>query len=405
MFKNVSYSVLLNLLAALTPLVTVPVVLRGLGPEQYGTYAHAAVISNWIIAVFVSSLSNYCIREYVLRSETAKDRQTTFGRLIVLQAVMSAVGAILHVVVVLLLPRGGDNDVYWVFVILTVLSFLNVDWYFYAKGRVALLFWRTLIVRMVAIGMIIISVRNPDDLIIYCIIFAGSTIVANLTGFFMSVRDEKPAFCWRISDELRNARFFFANATLGSVSLYADQFLLGIVGTATDVAYLSICRQMLSATVNFPVAACRSLLAKSTAVVGSAGHRQYIEALFKKYGLGVSIAAILLSVFGSSAVALLAGTKYSISSGVFIICGAAFAVTAANVFVDTQLSVAMKIEKITTAGYAATAVVLLVALFVLLPAYRYTGALMALFIGESVGLIVVLMAHMRHGFFHAVRAC
>jgi O-antigen/teichoic acid export membrane protein len=316
---------------------------------------------------------------------------------------MAVLGALLNAGVVLSLSHGRSNPVYWVFVFVTGLSFLNVDWYFYAKGQVSLLFWRSFTVRALAIVAIVVTVKAPGDLMLYCLIFAASTVAANLTGFVFSIRQEKPFLSWRLREELKKARFFFANATLGSVSLYADQFLLGLVGTTTDVAYLSICRQMLSATVNFPVAACRSLLSQSTSVVGSPGHKRHIESLLVKYGVGVAVAGLLLALFGSFAVSLLAGSKYSIPMSVFFICGAAFVVTAANVFVDTQLSVAMKIERITTAGYATTAVVLLISLAVLLPVYRYTGALVSVVIGEAAGLLVVTVAHVKRGFFYATR--
>lgn len=404
MFKNVSYSLLLNLLAALTPLITVPVVLRGLGPAQYGTYAHAAVISNWIIAVLVASLSNYCLREYVQRKDGGQEETAkAFGELIFLQIAMSIVAVFFHALILMIFSPEQNFFAYYVFVPLTALAFLNVDWYFYAKNQVNLLFWRTFAVRITAVVAIAITVRDPDDLVLYCLIFAGSTIIANLIGFLIAVRQEKKILAGSLAQQVKKAKLFFANAGLGSISLYADQFLLGLVGSSSDVAYLSICRQVLSAAVNFPVAACRAVLPTSTVASRTADHWNHIQNLFRKYISIVLVAGAMLAIFGSSAIEIIAGDRYHIPNDVFWICGGCFVITALNVFIDTQLSVAMNLERITTVGYAATGLILLVALAILLPSFRYTGALASLFAGELMGLLVVIFCHYKYGFFASVR--
>jgi len=405
MFAKLSYSLLINILSVLTPIITLPIVLRSLGPESYGHYAHSIVFSNWSIAVFVASLSAFCTREYIRKVSGATDAASAplpFSQLVGLQLVMSLIGTAIHCVVLFVVIQGEVPPVYWVAVLATGLSFLNVDWYFFAIGATKILFWRTLFIRIFSVAAIVVLVDDQNDVILYALIVVGSTVMANLTGFLFACRSEGFSLDVRGLRHLKRAKHFLSSAGIGSVYQFADQFLLGLLPDKSGVAYLSLCKQILNALNIFSISICRVLMPISTAKLAGAGYLRFVKKSLMRYLTALLIVAVVFSLVGQDALGWVAGSQYHFARAVFVVCAACFVVTGLNVFIDTQISIPMRLERFTMIANLFVGATNAAGLVLLVPSMGYVGALCALLLGEVVGLAVALTCHAKKGTLHEI---
>lgn len=400
MLKNINYSILLSLIGISAPLITLPIALHALGPNQYGTYAHAAVISNWLIAIFVNSLNAFQSREYALKTESPyQDKHRTFVKLFSLQFLLAVAATLIHLLVILALSESKSLHIYMTFTIATIFSAFNVDWYFYCKNKLKTLFWRTLFIRLISIALILTLIKTPNDTFLYCSIIVGASAISNLASFLYVTKTNPPTITLDITHEIKSAKHFFANAGVGSIYQFADQFMLGLLSSKADVAYLSLCKQILSALNVLPSAVCRALMPLSTVTAKSFEFSNYINKLIIKLGISALLIATIFSLAGPYPTRLLAGENYHFPSFVFPILGGCFLVIALNVFIDTQISIPMELEYITTRANFAAAIAMPGAIFILLPYYGYIGALLALLIGESSGLFTMIWCHRKFGLY------
>jgi len=384
-----------------------PIVLRSLGPNAYGSYAHALALSGLLTGLFVTGFANHHTRDYV-RSKLTPDvpgQVPPFFRLFLFQLIGAMVAGFANIAAGFLLASGTQRTLYLIAAVGTLLSCLNVDWVFYARNDIGPLFWRTLIVRIGVIALAALLLRSSDDLLIYAVLIQAANVLSSLIGFILASRQEERIWISPKKIDFINSRYFFASNVIGSIQQYADQIVVGIVFSKADLAYLSLCRQVLSAAVGVSTAACRALMPYSVRAAQNARRlTAHVRQIARPYVLITVLTGVGMGTLGAPIMQWLAGSRFHFPNWLFPVCGACFVATAIAVFIDTQISIPINKEVVTTRSNVAVALLILIGLVGLwkFPTVGYVGALWALFIAESVGVFFMLIIHKKIGTFREI---
>lgn len=398
--RGLAFSIGLQAINGLSPLLLLPISLRRLGPDAYGVYVHALAISNLLAGVLVVGFAAHLSRTYL--REISEGGILPFARLVAFQAMLALFASVANVVVVALFIH-VDRAVYLLAILNTLFAAFNVDWYYYSRTHIEPLFWRTLVARAVIISLAAILVVDEKDLLLFTALTVVATGLANFAGFAWAWRSEKIVLRFPLREDFTSARYFFASGVIGSIQQYADQILVGAIFSKADLAHLSLCRQVVSACSGFTQAVCRVLLPRSIKeLLESPGtHLTQIMRRGRVFTVGAIAVALLIATVAGPLLETLSGNKFHFASTVMLLSAACFLATSAAVYVDTQLSVPAGKEHVTTKSNVLVAATFLLGLttMTLIPGLHYSFALLSLVLAESIGVAAMLYLHSRIGTF------
>lgn len=389
---NISYSILLNLLNAFLPMLSIPLITRAIGLENYGHYVSAALITNILVAIFCNGLFSYYTRLYL--SDESK-----IGKAFSIQVMLMLCTSILHLFILSLI--GSYTDIsFIIFLIVTVSNVFNVEWYFYCKGLLKVLFFRTLFIKVLSLLVIYCLSLNTRELKYFVMVSGFSLILSNLVGFIYVVVNEKITKVRVPAREiLVEIKYFISNASLGAIYQYFDQVVVSIIASKEQLALLNLYKQLINGVCSFPGVITRVIMKDTQKAIHTGDYLNYIKRTAIKFLVLISLGCVALYIIINPIASYLSKAPIemvNITSLLSVII--VFSVSAAA-FIDTQISVLMHKEKITTYSNLCVAIFTLILVYPLVSHYGFNGGLLSLAIGESIGVFIMLCLHIKTGTF------
>lgn len=175
--KNFVLNVAYQGMTLVFPLVTVPYISRVLGVDNIGIYSYTYNIAYIFMLAGMLGINNYGNRA-VARVRDDPDRlSAVFSSVFALQLALSAMAVGAYLVYVVLLGSAYRT------IALVQLGFVvsicfDVNWFFFGLEKFKATIIRNLIVKVLSLLLIFVCVRSSDDLWIYTLIMAGSTLVS-----------------------------------------------------------------------------------------------------------------------------------------------------------------------------------------------------------------------------------
>ncbi|ELM3618568.1 hypothetical protein RYR54_004324, partial [Aeromonas sobria] len=160
---NLSYGILNTIQNAVFPLITLPYVLQTVGPELYGKNLHAALFHQLFSFLFVLAINPYALRLFsnVMGVDKKIEEEKIFSRIVSFQFMMSSVATVIQLFVIAVL--GLLTPLYALYIFITFFSFMNVEWLFQAKQDYKTIFFRTLLLRSLALILLFLFVKNEHN--------------------------------------------------------------------------------------------------------------------------------------------------------------------------------------------------------------------------------------------------
>lgn len=402
-FRNgISYSLMLNFLNVIFPVMSIPVVLRAFSTATYGEYVLANVVYQLVNALFVVSLIQYYVREYSSNSDSTSVRINSdtpnVNVFVAFQVMLTAfsLSVYLFVSIFLLVFSLLDIWLFLLFLIPVLFSSVNVDWYFYAHRSYRGLFFRNLVIKLILLALIVVFVNAEEDLYVYAALMSAAYTFGPLSGFTVIRKKIDPLYIFSYSNfrnDIIKVKNFMANASIGLGYQYLDQIIIGVLLSKGELAALSILKQILSAAVVIPATVCRYWLPQTVSSCNSFGIKTALSSNVKRYAFLVTIVILGVLIFGYPILVAIATDKYGFKYGDIVICALCITVTSVSIFIDSQINVPTRLEKVTTINNAVVLSAFMMLIFPLTLALGYSGPIASLFLAEASGVVVMLVIH------------
>lgn len=254
--KNYLYTVAVQLLSMLAPLVTAPYLARVLGSDGVGTYSYVLSVATAFSLFAALGLGAYGLREVSrVRDDTAAVARL-FAELSLLRTGATALTGGAYV---LLCFWVEEWKVFAAMGLLILATGLDLTWLFQALERFDTLLYRHLAVKLLTVMLVFVLVRERGDVAVYALIQTGGTLLSNLL-LWPRVRPLWGGW----GDDLRPLRHlrpslvYFVPAVATSVYTVLDKTMLGaITGDMTQSGYYEsahkIIRLLMAAVVSLNV--------------------------------------------------------------------------------------------------------------------------------------------------------
>jgi len=176
--KNFLYQGSYQLLVMMLPIVTIPIVSRALGATGVGQYNFVVSISSYFILIAGLGLSKYGIREIALVRDDRRQLSKKFWELQAFNAIFSLLALMLYAIMMTMF----DNRTFYLIQGIAVFaSLFDITWFFSGLEDFKKITIRNLVVKLTTFILIVVFIREKDDLILYFILQATGTLVGQLT--------------------------------------------------------------------------------------------------------------------------------------------------------------------------------------------------------------------------------
>lgn len=224
--RNYLYTVVMQCVSMLTPLITAPYVARVLGSEGVGTFSYVQSVATVFSLFAALGLSAYGLREVSRVRDDAVAVSRLFWELTRLRFVTTLVTLALYA---LLCFRVEDWRLYGAMGLLILATGLDLTWFFQATERFGTLMLRHLAVKGIGVVLIFAFVRDGADVTAYALIQTATTLLSNLLLWPRLRGVVGRCFVGRFSAHLRPSLVYFVPAVATSVYTVLDKTMLGLL--------------------------------------------------------------------------------------------------------------------------------------------------------------------------------
>ena len=179
LIKNMMYNTVYQVLILILPLITAPYVSRTLGTTGVGIYSSTAAWLGYFVLAGGLGITLYGNREIAYHQKDKESRSRVFYELLSLKFITVALALIAYLVFVFLQNKWQP---YFLLQGITLIAVaFDVSWFFMGLENFKVIVVRNTIIRLLLTVAIFVFVKTPNDLWLYILLLALSTLICNMT--------------------------------------------------------------------------------------------------------------------------------------------------------------------------------------------------------------------------------
>ena len=302
----------------LLPLVTLPYLVRVLGPEKYGLIAFTMAFIGYF-TVFVDYGFNLSATREIARqrNDPAKVAEI-FSVVMSIKIVFMLAGFVLMSVIVAAWPAlGAERTLCYVAYLAVAGSVLFPVWFFQGMEDMRTITGVSIIARILVLIGIFGLVKQESDYVLATALQAGTMVIAGVGGLFIILRKTdislvRPTTA-QVRDQLHKGWHIFTSTA--AVTLYTNSniFILGLLTNHTIVGYYSAADQIVKAVLGLLTPITQAIYPHISALVEVSRDRalRFIHTSFVRIGLLACTLSILLMLLAEPLAFIILGDQYA----------------------------------------------------------------------------------------------
>jgi O-antigen/teichoic acid export membrane protein len=254
--KNFLINIGYQVLSMAFPLITVPYTSRALGAESIGTYSYTYSIVNLFMLVAMLGIANHGNRSIARVRNNKGDLSMTFSTIYALQLVFCGI-ALLSYLIYAALFSGAYRHIAFLQLPFLVSVGLDISWLFFGMEQFLLPLTRNLAIKVLSLLLMILFVKNPEDIWVYTIIMSGSTFISNVLLIVAApqyISYSRPTL-QTMRPHIKPIFILFVPVLAFSIYHVMDKTMLGAFGSITELGYFENAEKI----TNIPLAVITAL--------------------------------------------------------------------------------------------------------------------------------------------------
>lgn len=321
--RSVKFNFIMNFIltasSILFPLITAPYILRVLGPAGNGKVDSAAAILTYYTMFASLGIPTYGIRACAKVRDNKEKLSKTVQELMIINGVSTFLIYLIFLVMLFLVPQfGEDRTLLLINSISMVLNVLGVTWFYNAIEQYAYITTCSIVFKLISIILMFLTVRNPEDYVIYgsITVFAASASYLlnfyNLRKYISFKKTERYEF----RRHLKPIFIFFATSAAISVYTNLDVVMLRFMRGSTEVGYYTTAIKIKTLLISLITSLGTVLLPRLSYFIQKGEKEAFQRMVVKAFNfvilIGVSV-SLYFVVMAEDSILLLAGNQYDSS--------------------------------------------------------------------------------------------
>ena len=406
MFKNnekksihsVKYNFIMNFILTATqflfPLITFPYVSRVLGAAANGKVSFAASVANYFMLVASLGIPTYGIRACAQVRDDKKLLSKTVKEIFAINMVMTVLVVSTYLLCINTIPRlARDKILFYINGANILLNMFGMNWVFQALEQYDYITIRSILFKIISIGLMFILVHTRDDYVIY----GEITVFAAVGSYILNFVRLQRIIDWHVKGQLEIKKHInpilvlFAQSLAVSIYTNLDTVMLGFLKTDTDVGDYNASVKIKSILLSLVSSLGNVLLPRMSYYAKNGMIDRFkimtLKALNFTVMLAVPLSAFFV-LFGKEAILLLAGSEYLgavLSAQIITLAVIPNGLTGV---LGVQVLTAIEKEKCVLYSVIAGAATDFILNLLMIPRYGAAGAALATLIAEIVVLFI-----------------
>jgi PST family polysaccharide transporter len=372
------------------PVLTVPYIVRVIGPDDYGLVNFAQAFSAYFILIVSYGFDFTATREVAVYRDDKEKLSEIFSSVITAKILLFVLTLLIFIPVVFLIPKfRADADIYVYAYLVIIGMVLMPTWLFQGKEKLARLSLFNFLVKLLYAASIFIFIKNKSDYLLIPLIFSIAQIVVGGVSYVYAVKvfgvSMKLTGLKNIGNALKDGWKLFLSTL--SINLYttSNVVILGILGSNLNVGYFAAAGKIITVIQGLLLMPMnQSFYPRIASIMNESREKAII--LLKKLtifvGLITFLASVLILIFSNFIIRIVFGGKFiEAVECLRIMAFAPFLIGLSNVF-GTQAMLVLKMDRslliITTIG----AVISIILNIILVPIFLQNGTAMSWLITE-----------------------
>lgn len=234
--KNYVYNILYQIFILSVAIITAPYLTRVLGATNMGTYSYISSFSSVISTLSLLGIYNYGVRQLAYVREDKKKFNQTFWEIILIRIILAILGSMVYFV--------ASKEIYRQYVILyfpwLIAGYIDLSWLFVATENMGPAILKNFFAKLITIIGIFVFVKSKNQVWIYILISALSTLLANI-----SLIPQVKKYVSRPNIDIKNLKKHFSGTILlflpqiaSLMYLQIDKIMLeGLVGNLNQISF------------------------------------------------------------------------------------------------------------------------------------------------------------------------
>lgn len=253
---NYIFNLCYQLLNLVLPLVTTPYIARVLGADGVGKYSYSYTIASIFVAIAQLGTVSFAVREIAYHYDDQIERSRLFWEIFLFRCISISISFILFY---FFFCCGRDSKVFLAQSLCIIAVCFDISWYFQGMEQFALIVVRDFFSRILGAVCVFIFVKSHNDLVLYIIILATTTILGRAANWLVLSRylAKVPFAELKVFRHLKTYIILFIPQIANQLYLVVDKSMIGMItGNDFESGYyaqadkiLKVCTAILTAIV------------------------------------------------------------------------------------------------------------------------------------------------------------
>lgn len=226
----------------LAPLITVPYLVRVLGPEKFGLVGFATAFMLYLVTFSDYGFRWSATRKVAIYREDRDRRSSIYSSVLLIKLGFTMLGLVVLAALLATVPKFRDEWLLYVFAFGTVVgNMLFLDWFFQGMERMKYITILNLIGRTLFTGAIFIFIRRPDQYVYVPLFGSLGTLTVGVASMWVVHRQFDTRFSIPplsvVREELRDGWHVFLSVATAKIYTAGMPLILGLFAPYAAVGY------------------------------------------------------------------------------------------------------------------------------------------------------------------------
>ena len=245
----------LQALNYILPLITLPYLVRVLGPEKYGLISFAQAFIGYFAILTDYGFSLSATREISINRENKEKVSEIFSSVMIIKIFLGILSFVILGLVLLSVPKFGNEWLLYIFTFGTVLgNILFPVWFFQGVENMKWITILNVIARSIFTVLIFVFVHKESDYLNVVIINSLGSIVAGIISLIVVFKNFKIKFILlkfeSIKYQLKKGWYLFISSASANLVSGSNTFILGLFTNNTIVGYYAGAEKIIKAVLS-----------------------------------------------------------------------------------------------------------------------------------------------------------
>lgn len=395
--KNFTSLWLLQISNYLLPLITLPYIVRVLGPEKYGIINFAAALTAYFTIVTDYGFNLSATREISIYRDDKVRLSQIFSSVLIVKLILFLISSVLFFILLLLIPQFKNHSIVFILTYITVLGgVLFPNWFYQGTEKMGYMVFINIGFKIISTILIFVLITSESDFIKLVIINSFTQVIIGFTGCLIVLIKFKLTFVFPgmfyIKEQFRSGRELFISSISSNIYTNSSVFLLGLFASQTAVGYFAAADKIRIAAQGLYSPLSQAVFPVVTKKINESYNdfKRFVKNLFRYTFVFNSLISLCLFIFADFIVNIILGDKYQESVMILRIIGWLPLIVSLNNVAGVQTIIPMDLKKTFTIILSLAALSFLILSFIFVPVYYGIGSAFVLLATEFIILIALV---------------